>query len=605
MSAIAGILGLDVDTVILEQMLETMKNRGRKFFRAEQGKNFALLYSENDGSPLDSKEIITIDWAGETYSILFDGYIFNREEIKQKFPESAFGQWENSDAALMLRGYLRWGADVLSRVNGVFAIAILHHKQNQLFLARDRLGVRPMFYMLKEDGILFGSEIKTILAHPSAESQLDRDGISELLLLGPGRTPGSAIFKGICALQPGQYGIFSKGNLQLRTYWELKDRVHSESFAETVEIVRELVIDSIRRQLPVDNNFGTMLSGGLDSSIVSAICARDLEAQGHRLKTFSLDYLHNDQYFIPGRFQPNMDTDYIRIMLSHMDCDHHWTVLDSADLVDEMFTSVIARDLPGMADIDSSLLSFCRKIRPYQNVVLSGECADEIFGGYPWYREADLRDHDGFPWAQTLSQRMMFLPAWLASQIDAEDFVRERYRSAIQKADILPDTSGQDKRIKELTYLNIHWFMQTLLERSDRMGAMAGVEIRVPFCDYRIAEYLYSTPWHFKDYKGMEKGLLRKAMEGILPDSVLYRKKSPFPKTHDPAYLEIVSGMLARLLEDKNAPIFQMVDRSALENLVYLDFPYPWYGQLMRRPQTIVYMLQINYWLKHYSVKFV
>ena len=602
MSGIAGIVGLQFDEAILERMLGSMKHRGPDHSLCHMWQNNALLQVERNAV---ATNLVMLDWAGERYSIIFDGIIFNREELMNDLSRSENPLVGNSDAECMLYGYLCWGEDVLRRVNGVFACAIAHERSGKVFLARDRMGVRPLFYMQRGSGLLLASEIKTILSHPDAEARLDAQGAAEILLLGPGRTPGKAVFTDIFELEPGHCAIFQGGNLQLRPYWKLRDRIHTDTFDETVEKVRDLVIDAIRQQLPRNGKIGSMLSGGLDSSLVSSICARELDARGEILETFSLDYLNQAEHFVPGRFQPNMDTEFIRIMLHALDSNHHWSVLEPIQLVDAIGQATIARDLPGMADIDSSLLVFCRQIAPQVGVVFSGECADEIFGGYPWYRDADMRDYHGFPWARTIEERKRFLQGWITDTVDPDEFVLERYHQSLRQADILPENNAREKRIKELTSLNIRWFMQTLLERGDRMGSAAGIEIRVPFCDYRIAEYLYAVPWMFKDHKGVEKGLLRKAMEGIIPDSVLYRKKSPFPKTYDPAYPDMVSQLLKSVLQDKDAPIFQLVRKDALENLLDQDFPWPWYGQLMRRPQTIVYMLQINYWLEHYSVRIV
>lgn len=582
-----------------------MQHRGHDLSVRHHWLDNTLLQIDHIGKQNNNAYPMTIEWEGERYAIVFDGIIFNREEIRRDLIRQNHVVEGRSDAELMLRGYASWRDGILDRVNGVFALAIAHERENKVFLARDRMGVRPLFYMHHGNGLIFASEMKSILNHPGVESQLDAQGAGEILLLGPGRTPGSGVFKNIFEVKPGECALFQEGNLQLRPYWKLRDRVHTESLDETAEHVRFLVMDAVRRQLPVDDLAGTMLSGGLDSSLVSAICARELDARGRQLDTFSLDYLNNDQYFTPNRFQPNMDTEFIRMMQDALDSSHHWTVLSPDNLLDEICDATIARDLPGMADVDASLLAFCRRIKSHVGIVLSGECADEIFGGYPWYRDPEMRNYPGFPWARTTNERTAFLQDWITDAINPEEFVRERYLQTIQQADILPENGPGERRIKELVNLNIQWFMQTLLDRGDRMGNFTGLEIRVPFCDYRIVEYLYGVPWEYKDHRGYEKGLLRKAMEGVLPHSVLYRKKSPFPKTYDPAYLEIVSQMLRAVLNDKNAPIFQLVRRDALENLLQQDFPWPWYGQLMRRPQTIVYMLQINYWLEHYSVRIV
>lgn len=605
MSGIAGLFGITTNEKTVESLLLSMKHRGPDLSSVHQWMDNVLLQTDHVRTWHDHDLPITIEWAGERYSIVFDGMIFNREEIRRDLMRQNHVLEGRSDAELMLRGYVSWREGILDRVNGVFALAIAHEKENKLFLARDRMGVKPLFYKQHGKGIVFASEMKTILTCPGVEAQLDAQGAGEILLLGPGRTPGSGVFKDVFELKPGKCALYKDGNLQLRSYWKLWDRAHTETFDETAEHVRFLVMDAVRCQLTVDNTAGTMLSGGLDSSLVSAICARELDAHGKQLETFSLDYLNNERYFTPNRFQPNMDTEYIRIVQDALDSFHHWTVLSPENLIDEICSATIARDLPGMADVDASLLAFCRQIKPYRGIVLSGECADEIFGGYPWYRDPEMRDFDGFPWARTTHERKEFLQGWIAETLDPEEFVYERYLQTIRQSDISPENTTSERRIKEMVNLNIQWFMQTLLDRGDRMGNLAGIEIRVPFCDYRIVEYLYGVPWEYKDHKGFEKGLLRKAMEGVIPHSVLYRKKSPFPKTYDPAYLEIVSQMLKAVLNDPHAPILQLVNKNALTNLLEQDFHWPWYGQLMRRPQTIVYMLQINYWLEHYSVRIV
>ena len=602
MSGIAGLYGIAANEVAAEAMLRTIRHRGPDSSVCHFWGENVLLQTDNGYNLRDQAYPVSIEWAGERYTIVFDGVIFNREELKRELDYDAAGI---DDAQLMLRGYIAWKQTVLERVNGVFALAIAHERENKLFLARDRMGVKPLFYTKLENGLIFASEMKAILSVPGVRAQLDACGAGELLLIGPGRIPGSGVFRDIFELKPAECANFKNGNLQLRTYWKLTDRVHTDSFEDTAERVRSLVTDAVLCQLPVDRPAGAMLSGGLDSSLVSAICARDLDRRGIRLETFSVDYLNNERFFMPNLFQPNLDTEYIRIMQDMLDSYHHWSVLSPEDLQQEIHASMVARDLPGMADVDASLLAFCRQIKPYVTVVLSGECADEIFGGYPWYREPQMRDYAGFPWAQTTKERSGFLQDWITKQIQPEEFIFEQYLQTIRRADIGAENSALDRRTKELVNLNIQWFMQTLLERGDRMGNATGVDIRVPFADYRIAEYLYGVPWDYKDYKGREKGLLRKAMEGILPHSVLYRKKSPYPKTYDPAYLDLVSKMLQQVLDNPNAPIYQLVKKEALENLLHQDFQWPWYGQLMRRPQTIVYMLQINDWLEHYSVRIV
>ncbi len=603
MCAISGIIELRRSPEILKAMLATMVRRGPDDTGIwEQGRccllhtRLAVIDPEGGHQPME------LDWDRERYTIVYNGELYNTRELRRELTAAGHRFRGHSDTEVVLAAYAQWGAGCLSKFNGIFAFGVWEEKKQRLFVARDRMGVKPFFYKLHEGGFIFASEIKTILAYPTVKAELDAQGAGEILLLGPGRTPGSGVFKGILELEPGCCGYYERGKFHSHRYWQLRDREHRDSFEETVEQVRFLVTDAIRRQMVSDVPIGTFLSGGLDSSLISAVCAKTMGEQGKRLTTFSVDYEDNEQYFVPGKFQPNSDGHYIRVMQDAIGSDHHWTVLTPEQLVAALEPATRARDLPGMADVDFSLLAFCGDIRQRVTVALSGECADEIFGGYPWYRDPEVRALDGFPWAQNTAQRAEFLHPALAAQLNPEEFVRDRYQQTLRESDILPGTSPQERRMKEMVNLNQRWFMQTLLDRKDRMSMHHGLEVRVPFCDYRIAEYLYGVPWEYKDYRGKEKGLLRTAAEGLLPEEVLWRKKSPYPKTWHPRYLELVSSRLRAVLEDPQAPIFQLVRRQALEQLLEAEYVWPWYGQLMKVPQTIAFMLQINYWLEEYKI---
>ncbi len=596
MCAISGMVGLLASEAVQNAMLATMTRRGPDATGAWVEDGVTLLHAR----------LAVIDPAGGAqpmhygpYTVVYNGELYNTPEIRRELALLGHTFTGHSDTEVLLHAYAQWGEDCLTKLNGIYAFGIWERDKKRLFLARDRMGVKPLFYKLHQGGILFASEIKTILAHPAAKPELDADGAAQILLLGPGRAPGSGIFRGVEELEPGWCACFEAGRLTKRRYWKLLDREHRENFGETAEQVRYLVLDAIRRQTVSDVPIGTFLSGGLDSSLISAVCARELPG---KLQTFSVDYVDNDLYFTPNKFQPNSDGHYIRVMEKALDAQHHWCVLGAQELVENIGDAVIARDLPGMADVDISLLCFCRKIRQDVTVALSGECADEIFGGYPWYRDPEVRAHSGFPWAQNTRQRSLMLAPALRAKIQAEDFVRGHYEATLHDCDILPGTSSGEVRMKQMVNLNQRWFMQTLLDRKDRMSMYSGLEVRVPFCDHRIAEYLYGVPWEFKDYEGKEKGLLRYAMADFLPQEVLWRKKSPYPKTFDPKYLELVSGLLEGLLEDKKALLWQLVDRSAAKELLSAQYAWPWYGQLMKVPQTICYLLQIDFWLRQYEI---
>lgn len=604
MCAIAGIIGLNYDEETLQNILKTMERRGPDGSGTHCVPEAALLHTRLAIiDPQGGKQPMTLRWGGQDYTLVYNGELYNTQELRQELIAAGHQFAGHSDTEVVLHAYAEFGADCVHRFNGIFAFAVWEEKSRRLFLARDRMGVKPLFYKLHDGGLLFASEIKSILAYPTVEAEMDGEGVAEIILMGPGRTPGCGVFHGILELEPGCCGWYCQGKWQRERYWKLKDREHTQSFEDTVQQVRFLVVDAIQRQMVSDVPIGTFLSGGLDSSIITAVCAREKQKAGEQLDTFSVDYVGNDRFFVPGKFQPASDNSYIQIMQEALGTRHHWTVLSPEDLVGAGEEATIARDLPGMADVDFSLLAFCKEIRPRVKVALSGECADEIFGGYPWYRDPEVRSREGFPWAQNIRQRSALLHPDFAKQIDPEGYVASRYRQTLDECDILPGTSPEETRMKQMVNLNFRWFMQTLLDRKDRMSMFSGLEVRVPFCDYRIAEYLYGIPWKFKDYQGQEKGLLRCAVEGLLPEQVRLRKKSPYPKTYNPHYLELVEKRFRQVLENPQSPILQIVRKDRLEGLITEDYTWPWYGQLMKAPQTIAYMLQVNFWMSHYRVK--
>lgn len=587
------------------RMQEALSPRGPDQNGLYINNNVALIHSrlcvidiENGIQPMTAK------YGEKEYTIVYNGELYNTDEIRDELKICGHSFWGHSDTEVVLKAYIQWKETCVEKFNGIFTFAIWDNEQQNLFFARDRIGVKPLFYSVVGTSFIFGSEIKALLAHKYIDPIIDENSIAEIMFIGPGRTPGCGIFKGITEVKPACCGFYSKSGIKIRKYWTLKDKEHKDNFEQTVEKVRELVKDSITRQLVSDVPVGTFLSGGLDSSIISSVANSYFKEKNKKLKTFSVTYENNDRYFKSSKFQPNSDTEYINKMVEYLGCEHYLITLNNKDLANALFDAVNARDLPGMSDVDSSLLLFCKEIKKHCTVALSGECADEIFGGYPWYRDKEIRAISGFPWAQSTKYRKSFLRDDIKIP-NAEDYVYFRYKNTLINTSKINGLSPLESRMKEMMKLNLDWFMQTLLDRKDRMSMYNALEVRVPFCDYRIAEYLYSVPWEYKDYKSYEKGLLREAMRDILPNEVLWRKKSPYPKTHNPEYLELVSDMLKEIIENPSSKIFEFIKKEELHKLLNTDRNEPWYGQLMTTPQTIAYFVQINYWLEKYKISIV
>ena len=602
MCAIGGVLGAVPQEQILNEMLETMSCRGPDGRGKYIWPDGALLHTRLAVmDPEGGRQPMELNWAGERYVLVYNGELYNTAQLRRELEKQGHQFQTHCDTEVVLHAYAQYGADCVERFNGIFAFAVWEENRRRLFLARDRIGVKPLFYWQQGKRLVFASEIKTVLAWPEVRPVLDGMGAAQLVLLGPGRLPGSGVFRDIREVEPGCWGYWENGKLTLNRYWKLKDREHIQSFDETVEQVRYLVMDAIRRQMVADVPVGTFLSGGLDSSIITALCAEAMAQKNQRLKTFSVDYLDNERYFRASKFQPDSDDAYIRMMTEHFDTDHYKVILEPEELVQALEAATEARDLPGMADVDFSLLAFCGRVRQEVTVALSGECADEIFGGYPWYRDPEVRQRAGFPWAQNTAQRAALLTPRI--NIDAQAFLMDAYETTCRESDILPGTDPINRRMKQMVNLNFRWFMQTLLDRKDRMSMYHGLEVRVPFCDHRIAQYLYGVPWEYKDYQGREKGLLRQAVAGLLPEPVRQRKKSPYPKTFHPRYSAIITQRMQTLLGE-DAPLWQLVNREQVQDLMDRESPWPWYGQLMQKPQTMAYFLQMDHWLRRYRVEF-
>ncbi|MDR2655828.1 MAG: asparagine synthase (glutamine-hydrolyzing) [Oscillospiraceae bacterium] len=543
---------------------------------------------------------------GAGYIISYNGELYNTDELREELVKKGFVFKGYSDTEVLLNAYIYWGESCLDRLNGIYAFAVWNSRDETVFLARDKAGVKPLFFSRLNQGLLFASEIKALLAHEDIKPRLSRSGIAEIFLLGPGRTPGQGVLDGIEELPAGHFAQFSKDGLKIKRYFKLEAREHCDSFDRTVETVRELVSDSVRRQLVSDAPLCTFLSGGLDSSIITHIASERYQKRGKILSTYSVDYENNAKYFKPSAFQPNSDNYYIALMAQHSKTRHKRLVLKNRPLYDALGPAAIARDMPGMADVDSSLLLFSKEIKKNFTVALSGECADEIFGGYPWYHNAELRNARGFPWSSSTDLRFAMLKKGILGGLDPDEYIMSRYYDSVNRASKLPADSEEIARNREMFMLNIEWFMQTLLDRKDRMTMYSALEVRVPFCDWRIMDYMYNVPPEMRDCGGREKGLLRKSMAGILPEEVLCRKKSPYPKTFHPEYERLLRERLYAIAKDKSSPILQIADREKLFELAQTSggaFARPWYGQLMTKAQVMAYMIQLNIWLNDYNIE--
>lgn len=538
--------------------------------------------------------------------LIYNGELYNTPELRTELMSRGHEFVGHSDTEVLLHAYLEWKTDAFARLNGIFAFAIWEKRERRLTLCRDRLGVKPLFFAPIRNGLTFGSTIDTVLCHPEIEPALDEDGLRMLLLLGPARPPESGVFRQIKSLLPGHFAVLTPENFTDHVYWQLEAHEHEDDLPTTIERTHTLICDAARRQLVSDVPLACFLSGGLDSSILSMLAAKDYAARGETLHTWSVDYRDNDKYFTKSIFQPNSDDSYIDQMVDFLGTHHHRVVLEPEALCAALLPATDARALPGMADVDSSLLLFCAAVkRGGTTVCLSGECADELFGGYPWYHREEILFEDTFPWSRSVGLRLGLLTPDAVR--NGEEFVRQHYRDTCARAPRLPSDDKKAARMREMFVLNLDWFMATLLDRKDRMSMYSGLEVRVPFCDHRIVEYAYNMPWGFKSLEGREKGIVRRAFADELPKEIVYRKKSPYPKTFHPVYTRLCADYVRRIFEDNTSVTASLFDRNAVQKLMQRpeSLTEPWFGQLMRTPQIFAYIIQLDRWFRHYHVKIV
>ena len=591
------------------KMAQVQRHRGPDAMGVWVGEHAALSHArlavvDIEGGAQPMKRTVE----GYDFVITYNGELYNSNELRCKLQAFGYELKTKSDTEIVLYAYIHYGKSCVEHLNGIFAFAVYDIMRQRVFLCRDRFGVKPLFYTRHPDGtVIFASEIKALFEYPGITPMLDSTGLCELFAISPARTQGVGVFKNIYELCPGELMTIGRLGILKNKYYTLKSRPHTDSYEDTIAKVRELVYDSVKRQLVSDVPIATLLSGGLDSSIITAIAAMDFEKEGRTLSTYSFDYEGNSEHFRPTAFQPDSDTQWVPRMSEAFATNHTYLSCPTSALTDLLDEAVFAKDLPGMADCDSSLLYFCREIKKNHTVVLSGECSDEIFGGYPWFRDTKVFETDAFPWCYDLSMREYILKDMVRNTLNLEEYSKLRYNELISETPRFALDTPTEARRREISYLNIYQFMTNLLNRKDRMSMASGLEVRVPFCDHRLVEYVWNIPWDTKNKDNVSKNILREAAKGILPEDVRLRKKSPYPKTHNPLYEAEVKKMLRAIVDDDNSPILALCEKSKLLEILDGTFDYgrPFFGQLMAGPQFIGYIVQLDMLLRKYNPRIV
>ena len=543
--------------------------------------------------------------SGGPYDVVltYSGEVYNFTELRGELAALGHAFRTRSDTEVVLRAYLQWGAGCVTRLNGMFAFGIWDGRRQELLLARDRLGVKPLYYAPLPDGVLFGSEPKAILAHPDFRAEIDAEGLAEIFAQAGTGTPGHGVYRGMAQVRPGTIVRVGRFGVRTSAYWTLKAREHTDDLAATASAVRDLLADIVHRQTVADVPQCSLLSGGLDSSVVSALAADSLTRRDQaKLATFSVDFDGSAQAFTPDQLRPTHDEPFARAAAEHIGSRHSTVMLSADDLVEAQWAPLAATDLPTMGDMWVSMYLLSREIRKQSTVALSGESADEVFGGYRWYRVPALLAAPTFPWAARGSWAPLLTPQVRAA-IRLDEYAADRYAEAVAEVPQLAGENRWDRRIREVLYLGLTRWLPLLLDRQDRLSMACGLEVRVPFTDHRLVEYVWNVPWAMKEAGGMEKGLLRAAAVGLLPADLLARRKSVYPGAADQAYEHAIDAQLRDLLRQPGAPLFDLVDRSRLAAAYDRDPRLP--GYMASQPGStapLAFLLDINRWLERSGV---
>ena len=591
----------NINENILTKMGRTMAHRGPDQNGIYMSKNVAFQHNRlSVMDPEKGLQPMSAIYNGKKYTIVYNGEIYNSPELRETLKEYNITFKTECDTETVLYTYIIFKEEAPKLLNGIFAFAVFSEDEQRVFLCRDRFGVKPFFYTLKGNTLLFSSEIKALLAHPDIKAEIDFEGLWQLLYLSPVTINGSGVFKSIFEIKPAHAGYFDKNGLTLKPYWKLEAKEWLGTSEEAAEEVNRIFSDAVNRQLVSDVPLAVLLSGGLDSSVITALASENYKKNNKTLSTYSFEYEGNKQNFKQSLFQPAGDDEFALYLSRELGTNHTVLTAPTEKVADYLFKAVEARDIPGQADIDSSLLYFCQKIKENHTVVLSGECSDEIFGGYPWFYREEMLYRDFFPWIHSPRTRIDLFKDDLTKAEEGYNFISNVYKQSINDCSLTGNETEGMKTARIATWLSVNYFMTSLLERKDRMSMYSGLEVRVPFSDHRILEFVYNVPWSIKFENGTEKALLRNAIKGKLPDKILYRKKSPYPKTHNPLYEAMVIEMLKERI-DRRGLLFELINKEALNGLL-TGKGGTWFGQLMAKPQLLAWLVQFDFWAEKYNV---
>lgn len=595
---------------LMRQMADTLNHRGPDAQGQWLTPHAALAHRRLEViDPRGGAQPMVYQLAERTYAITYNGEIYNFREIRRELETRGHTFHTLSDTEVLLHAYVEWGIECINHLNGIFAFGLWDEQQQRLLLARDHMGVKPLYYAQRGSALLFGSELKALLAHPKVKAEINAQGLAELFSFR--HTPGSGVYRDVHELRPAHLAIYDRNGLHISRYWSLRSTPHTDTVQATAEHIRALLQDTVQHQLIADVPLVAMLSGGLDSSALTSMAAREFQLEGKQLHTYSIDFADSAEHFQESSIRPSLDAPWVKKVSAYAGTAHHTLTVDTPELIENLLVPMHAFDLPLMGQMATSLYLLFKEMKRDAKVALSGESADEVFGGYPWFHSAAAFNAPTFPWIAAMADEMSRsqssggtdMMAWLSDHlrqiIDPATHLTQQYQTALAEVPRLEGEDAREARMREIFYMNLTYFLPMLLDRKDLMSMATGFEVRVPFCDYRLVEYVWNIPWDIKNTGNIEKGILREALTGILPDDARKRRKSAYPSSQNPTYLNALREWTLHIINDANAPVQPLINLQVMRALAEDKVP-----GLHGEAATYLFerIIQTNAWLKEYQV---
>ncbi|MGW2280784.1 asparagine synthase (glutamine-hydrolyzing) [Streptomyces sp. NPDC001770] len=590
---------------VLRSMTRTMAHRGPDTEDVWIGGNAAVGHRGLATGRPDDVRPAHIVLGGDTVHAAHTGEVYNGDELRRDIQAAGGALRGGSTAEALLQAYLLWGTGFVERVNGAFAFAVWDGRTRRLHLGRDRMGVKPLYHHPYDGGVLFASEPKGILANPLFRPSLELSALPVVLqprLARPGETP----LKDLYEVEPAHVVTYTANGVTRRRYWQLVSEPHHDTFEESARTVRELLDDTVRRQLATGVPLGAMLSGGVDSTSVAALAAGALRKDDpdRRLATFCVEFESDPAHFVATELRPDIDAPYAAEAAAFLGTEHATLTASVQDLLDVVPATRRARDLPGWGQFDASMYLIFQQIRANCPVALTGEAADEVFGGYPYFFKPEGLAADRFPWLFDGPKLSRYLVPDLLAELNPEEDERARYADVLARVPRLAGESPEDARIREVFFLGLAGPLSVILDRKERMSMAHGLDVRVPFCDHRLVQYVWNVPWEIKSRGGV-KGLLKAAMADILPASTVNRRKSAYPHVQNPAYDRTLLQEATWIVNDDASPLKPLFDTGRTNDLIQQISSGTVHGELpggSNQAAMLIQLVEMRRWMDEYQV---